>query len=75
MANYAKILKADIADGKGFRTTVFFTGCDLSPHCKGCFNSSIWSPDTGKPFTAEVIEKILKTSAPYWCEGLSILGR
>ena len=74
MANYSKILKADIANGLGFRTTIWFTGCDLNPHCKGCFNSSIWSPSTGKLFTSEVIEKILKTSKPYWCQGLSILG-
>lgn len=74
MTRYAKILKADISNGLGFRTTVFFTGCDLKPHCKGCFNEAIWSPEKGKDFTEETVEKIIKVSKPFWCEGLSILG-
>lgn len=72
MANYQKILKADIANGLGFRVTVFFTGCPIQ--CPGCFNKSIWDPSTGKPFTQETIDKIIKTASPDWCEGLSILG-
>lgn len=74
MTNFKKILKADIANGPGFRTTIFFTGCDLNPHCPGCFNSAIWSPETGQPFTQATIDKIIRTSAPEWCAGLSILG-
>jgi anaerobic ribonucleoside-triphosphate reductase activating protein len=46
----------------------------LNPHCRGCFNSSIWEPTTGRPFTSETVEKILKTASPEWCKGLSILG-
>lgn len=46
----------------------------MNPKCKGCFNASIWNPDTGKPFTEETVEKIIRTSKPAWCEGLSILG-
>jgi len=72
MANYQKILKADIANGLGFRVTVFFTGCPIQ--CPGCFNKSIWDPSTGKLFTQETIDKIIKTASPDWCEGLSILG-
>lgn len=52
----------------------FLHGCDLNPHCKGCFNDSIWSPYTGKPFTGKTIDKIIEVSKPYWCWGLSILG-
>ena len=72
MANYQKILKADIANGLGFRTTIFFTGCPIQ--CPGCFNKSIWDPSVGKPFTQETVKKIIDVSSPYWCEGLSILG-
>jgi len=72
MARYAKILKADIANGIGFRTTIFFTGCPI--HCKGCFNSSIWDPKTGKEYTAEVQEKVMKECRDPNCNGLSVLG-
>jgi len=68
MSRYAKILKADIANGTGFRTSIWFTGCPIK--CKGCFNSHIWNPNTGKPFTDEIIQKILTVSKPYWCERL-----
>lgn len=74
MCNFIKCLRCDIANGRGFRTTVFFSGCDREPKCKGCFNSSAWSPKAGKPFTEEIIRKIITVSEPYWCEGLSILG-
>ena len=72
MTRYAKILKADIANGIGFRTTIFFTGCPF--RCKGCFNSSIWDPSTGKEYTAEVQEKVLKECRDLNCRGLSLLG-
>lgn len=34
----------------------------------------MWDPTTGKPFTDAEVKKIIDASAPYWCEGLSILG-
>lgn len=74
MSHYSKILKADIANGTCFRTTIFFSGCDLEPHCKGCFNASIWKPTAGKSFTSETIDKIIKESNHEWCKGLSLLG-
>lgn len=72
MARYAKILKADIANGIGFRTTIFFTGCPFRR--KGCFNSSIWNPETGKKYTEETQEKVMKECRDPNCNGLSVLG-
>ena len=44
--NYAKILKADIANGTGFRVTLFVSGC--ARNCKGCFNKIAQDPSYGK---------------------------
>ena len=34
--NYASITRADIANGTGFRTSLFVSGC--ARKCPGCFN-------------------------------------
>jgi len=34
--NYASIIKADIANGEGFRVSLFVSGC--ARNCPGCFN-------------------------------------
>ena len=69
-----KYWRQTFGNGTGFRTTIFFTGCDLNPHCKGCFNSQIWNPSVGKTFTPGTIDKIIEVSNHEWCEGLSLLG-
>ena len=52
--NYAKILKADIANGTGFRVSLFVSGCGRK--CPGCFNQIAQDPNYGKPFDeADVI--------------------
>ena len=48
MANYAKIYRADIANGTGFRTSLFLCGCDRN--CPGCFNKEAQDPAFGKVF-------------------------
>lgn len=72
MSRYSVIYKCDIANGTGFRTTIFFTGCPI--HCKGCFNESIWDPNTGKEYTEETQEKVMKECRDPNCNGLSVLG-
>ena len=73
MCNYSKILRCDIANRNADLELLYGSlGCDI--RCKGCFNSAIWEPTTGKPFTDEVIQKIINASKPHYCFGLSILG-
>ena len=49
MGKIAKIKHYDIANGKGIRTSIFFSGCEH--HCKNCFNSELWD------FTVEEVKK------------------
>ena len=70
--NYAKILKADIANGQGFRVTLFVSGC--ARNCKGCFNKIAQDPNYGKLFDDEAKKKIFAELDKDWCKGLSLLG-
>ncbi len=70
--NYAVIKKNDIANGVGVRVSLFVSGC--RHHCKNCFNKEAWDFNYGLPFTDEVIEDIIKSSAPQHINGLSLLG-
>lgn len=69
-ARYAKYINCDLVNGTGVRCTLFFTGC--SHGCKGCYNRSIWNPNTGEPITEELIEKILDDLE--FRSGLSLSG-
>lgn len=70
--NYASIVRADIANGTGFRVSLFVSGC--SRNCKGCFNKEAQDPSFGKPFDDQAKEKIFKELSNEWCHGLSLLG-
>jgi anaerobic ribonucleoside-triphosphate reductase activating protein len=72
MANIAKIKQWDIANGKGIRTSIFFSGCEF--HCKGCFNSEIWDFNTGEQFTREYYETKIRPTINEHISGISILG-
>jgi len=69
---YAKILKADIANGTGFRVTLFVSGC--ARNCKGCFNKIAQDPEYGRPFDDDAKKKIFKELNDDNCSGLSLLG-
>lgn len=70
--NYASIVKADIANGEGFRVSLFVTGC--LRNCKGCFNKQAQDPAFGKHFDEEAKKKIFAELDQEWCKGLSLLG-
>lgn len=70
--NYASIVKADIANGSGFRVSLFVSGCGRK--CPGCFNQDAQDPAFGKPFDDKAKEKIFKELSNEWCHGLSLLG-
>ena len=70
--NYASILKCDIANGPGFRTSLFVSGCMRK--CPGCFNEEAWNPNYGKYFDDVAKYKIFKELSMDYCRGLSLLG-
>ena len=70
--NYAKILQCDIANGIGWRITLFVSGC--ARNCKGCFNKVAQDPNYGKCFDENTKNKILKELQKGYCQGLSLLG-
>ncbi len=70
--NYASIIKADIANGEGFRVSLFVSGC--ARNCPGCFNKDAQSADFGKLFDDKAKKKIFKELEHEWCKGLSLLG-
>lgn len=70
--NYATIKFCDIANGVGVRTSLFVSGCRL--HCPGCFNEEAWSFKAGEEFTPLVEQQILDSLAPFYVDGLSVLG-
>ena len=47
--NYGQIIKNDVANGIGCRTSLFVSGC--THHCKGCFNEMTWDFEYGLKFT------------------------
>ena len=52
--NYMTIYKTSLADGLGWRTVLFVSGCDH--HCKGCHNRESWDKKAGTPFTEKTKE-------------------
>jgi anaerobic ribonucleoside-triphosphate reductase activating protein len=70
--NYAKILPADIANGPGFRVSLFVSGCNR--RCEGCFNEAAWSFTYGQEFDGETLHELVRLLDNPNIEGLSILG-
>lgn len=70
--NFMKIIKYDIANGPGVRTTIFLSGCNL--HCKGCFNKEAWSFSSGSLLTEDIVDKIIANTNQSHVNGISILG-
>lgn len=74
MANIAKIKQWDIANGEGIGVSVYFSGCDKEPKCKGCFNSEIWDFNAGEPFTKDTYKQIFEMLKNPHVNHLAILG-
>lgn len=70
--NYSAIKNCDIANGLGVRVTLFVSGC--THRCEGCFNEETWSFSSGKPFTRETEDEIIKLLSPDYIKGLTLLG-
>ena len=70
--NYASITRADIANGSGFRVSLFVSGC--ARKCPGCFNPEAQDEKYGRPFDGEAKRKIFNELGHEWCKGVSFLG-
>lgn len=69
---YSKINATDIANGPGWRVSLFVSGC--RNRCPGCFNKETWSFTYGREFTYETVAEIDKLLSNDHISGLSILG-
>ena len=70
--NYSGIIKDDIANGIGIRTSLFVSGC--RNNCPGCFNKEAQDFNYGKHFTQSVIDEIIDSVKEDYYDGISILG-
>ena len=69
---WAKIRTEDIANGPGFRVSIYVQGCNN--HCPGCFNPETWDFKGGREFNNAVKNKFLELGKSKKIAGFSILG-
>lgn len=70
--NYGRIIKYDVANGEGVRTSLFVSGC--TNNCPGCFNQEAQDFNYGKPYTQDTENMLLDCIKQPYVAGLSILG-
>lgn len=70
--NYAGINPLDIANGPGWRVSLFVSGC--SKRCPGCFNKEAQDFNYGQEFTWETLHELEQLVNDPNVSGLSILG-
>lgn len=59
-------------DGDGVRCSLYVSGCLFA--CEGCFNEAAWSFRYGRPYTAELEDRIVADLGHESVQGLSLLG-
>lgn len=69
---YAKIRSMDVANGPGFRVSLWVQGCNR--HCPGCFNPETWDFNGGRLFNNRVKAKFLALAENENIVGFSVLG-
>ena len=70
--NYGRIIKYDVANGEGVRTSLFVSGC--TNYCPGCFNQEAQDFNYGKLYTQDTENMLLESINHSYISGLSILG-
>lgn len=70
--NYSNLIQYDCANGEGWRTTLFVSGCNL--HCEGCFNQEAQDFSYGEKYTQNTHQLIYNYLSDPKISGLSILG-
>lgn len=72
MGRFLEYRPFDASNGKGFHSSIFFSGCPFK--CKGCWNPQSWNPRNGEEFTDEVLTICVEGLRHESVSGLSILG-
>lgn len=70
--NYSAINTYDIANGPGFRVSLFVSGCRNA--CEGCFNHQSWDFGYGEPFGDRAKERIFSALSDDTITGITLLG-
>lgn len=72
--NYSRYYSVDLLNGEGVRAVLFVSGC--SHGCRGCYNQSTWSPDSGEKYTKDLENQIIRDlqDTRIKRDGLSISG-
>lgn len=68
----AGITYPDVANGIGFRVTLWVQGC--SHRCPGCHNSGTWDFNGGKEFDEEEKKKLFDVLSKPYIKGLTLSG-
>lgn len=55
--NYHQYYPVDVVNGPGTRCVLFVAGCIHK--CKGCYNATTWPPESGKPYTQALEDRII----------------
>lgn len=69
---YMQYNKLDTANGPGFRSSLFVSGCAIK--CLGCWNPESWNPRIGEEYSQSIEDQIVQDVSDPNCAGLSILG-
>ena len=69
---YYNIIKDDVLNGTGFRTTLVITRCQFN--CVGCHAQHLKDACAGEPFTDEIKEELFKELSIHYISGFSIFG-
>lgn len=69
---YSKIISHDVANGPGWRVTLFVSGC--RNRCPGCFQPETWNFNYGQEFGWETVHELERLVNDPNIDGLSILG-
>lgn len=70
--NYIKIEKNSIANGTGFRTTLWCSGCRCC--CEDCQNPQTWDFNAGQFFGEDAKQEIYKTLESKYIQGICLSG-
>ncbi len=56
--NILQIIRGTTVDGPGFRTSIYFAGCNHG--CPGCHNPTSWDFNAGSPYSLDQLMEIIK---------------
>lgn len=71
--NIINVYPETISDGYGLRYAIYLAGCRHA--CPGCHNPQSWTPFAGKPFTEEILLRIIdEINSDPLLDGITLSG-